>query len=391
LVGATWLALVPAVRAQEAADLDRVESALSDEQGRATRLQNKEAALDSQVERLQNDLVSAARRAQDGEEQIAGIETTLATIEESVAAKSADLAGRRVQLGRTLAALERLSLQPPQALLLSPERPVDVARTALLLRRMVPAVAARAADLRRELADLAQLRAEILDRRTALAAATAALTAERERIARLIERKLSLQDAATEEQKAAEARIALLGRHAKDLQDLLARLKTQADAVAPRRVAATAPPAGDAALHYLRPAAIRSFEARPGALTLPARGTEVARFGDPAGAGEAKGLAFATRPNAQVVAPFDGQVMFRGPFRGYGEILIIEHGGGYHTLLAGLARTDVALGQWLLAGEPVGVMGPATNGNPELYFELRHDGQPIDPSPWLGLPDPKKE
>jgi len=84
-------------------------------------------------------------------------------------------------------------------------------------------------------------------------------------------------------------------------------------------------------------------------------------------------------------------VMFRGPFRGYGEILIIEHGGGYHTLLAGLARTDVALGQWLLAGEPVGIMGPASNGSPELYFELRHDGQPIDPSPWLGLPDPKKE
>jgi len=168
-----WLALVPAGRAQEPADLDRVESALREEQGRATRLQNKEAVLDTQVERLQNDLVSAARRAQDGEEQIAGIETTLATIEESVAAKSADLAGRRVQLGRTLAALERLSLQPPQALLLSPERPVDVARTALLLRTMVPTVAARARDLERELADLTQLRAEILERRTALAAATA--------------------------------------------------------------------------------------------------------------------------------------------------------------------------------------------------------------------------
>src|SRR5258707_5220470 len=131
VLAAAWLALAPAAHGEGAGDLDKVEKALRNEQLRAARLENKEAALDSEVERLQNDLVSAARRAQDGEDQIAGLESTLTTLVDSAAAKSADLAGRRAQLGRTLAALERLALQPPQALLLSPERPADTVRTAL--------------------------------------------------------------------------------------------------------------------------------------------------------------------------------------------------------------------------------------------------------------------
>nr|WP_242480579.1 peptidoglycan DD-metalloendopeptidase family protein [Rhodovibrio sodomensis] len=112
----------------------------------------------------------------------------------------------------------------------------------------------------------------------------------------------------------------------------------------------------------------------------------------------AKGIEIVTRPGAQVVAPYDGKVVYAGPFRGYGRILIIEHGGRYHSLLAGLERIDAVVGQWVLAGEPVGVMaGGATAGGtgaggqinppagrtPKLYVELRRTGQPINPLPWL--------
>ena len=81
--------------------------------------------------------------------------------------------------------------------------------------------------------------------------------------------------------------------------------------------------------------------------------------------------------------------MFAGPFRGYGELLIIDHGEGYHTLIAGVARIDGAVGQLLLAGEPVGVMGAPPEEKPELYIELRHDGEPIDPLPWLAATETK--
>jgi len=115
-------------------------------------------------------------------------------------------------------------------------------------------------------------------------------------------------------------------------------------------------------------------------------------FGVPDSTGSTgKGIEIETRPDAAVVAPFDGQILFRGPFRSYGEILIIQHDGGYHSLLAGLARSDAAVGQWVLAGEPVGVMGQSKDGNPKLYMELRRDGRPIDPAPWLGKSDSKVE
>ena len=81
--------------------------------------------------------------------------------------------------------------------------------------------------------------------------------------------------------------------------------------------------------------------------------------------------------------PFEGHIVFAGDFRGYGQLLIIEHGQGYHTLLSGMARIDGVLGQSLVAGEPVGIMGSPRNGKPSLYIELRRKGQPINPTPWM--------
>jgi septal ring factor EnvC (AmiA/AmiB activator) len=97
---------------------------------------------------------------------------------------------------------------------------------------------------------------------------------------------------------------------------------------------------------------------------------------------ETRGLEIEARKGAQVVAPYDGQIVFAGPFRSYGQILIIRHRGGYHSLVAGLSRIYVVNKQWVLAGEPVGVMGGRTAG-PRLYLEIRHKGRPINPLPWL--------
>ncbi len=134
-----------------------------------------------------------------------------------------------------------------------------------------------------------------------------------------------------------------------------------------------------------RPKSLRSFAAARGAMVFPASGRVSRRYGEAEGVGmSSKGLTIQTRSGAQVVAPFEGRVEFAGPFRGYGQILIIEHGDGYHSLLAGLDRIDGAVGQWLVAGEPVGVMkSGGGEAKPALYIELRHHGQPIDPGPWL--------
>ncbi len=133
------------------------------------------------------------------------------------------------------------------------------------------------------------------------------------------------------------------------------------------------------------------FEATKGSLPLPAQGKRLKRFGQADSvAGTLKGISLQTRGEARIIAPADGWVVYAGPFRSYGQLLIINVGGGYHVLLAGMGRIDVSLGQFVLAGEPVAVMGtssPTSQGNnensrPVLYVELRKDGRPIDPGPW---------
>ena len=126
-------------------------------------------------------------------------------------------------------------------------------------------------------------------------------------------------------------------------------------------------------------------------LTVPVRGEVVRLYGqegDLPGA-TSKGISIRSRAGAQVVAPFDGKIAYAGPFRGYGLILIIDHGERYHTILAGFDRIDAVVGQWVLAGEPVAQMGDPAGRNPELYLELRRTGQAINPLPWLATNDDK--
>ena len=125
-----------------------------------------------------------------------------------------------------------------------------------------------------------------------------------------------------------------------------------------------------------------AFFKSKGNLPLPVRGRVIQRYGDTTmGGGTAKGITMQTRQAAQVVSTFDGTVLFAGPFKDYGNLIIIEHDAGYHTLLSGLTRIDCAVGQSVLTGEPVGIMSAQ---KPEkLYIEFRQNGQPINPSEWF--------
>jgi septal ring factor EnvC (AmiA/AmiB activator) len=135
------------------------------------------------------------------------------------------------------------------------------------------------------------------------------------------------------------------------------------------------------------------FAEAKGLLSLPVTGVALRRFGEEDGNGGAeKGLTLATQPAATVTAPCDGWVVYAGPFRSYGQLLIINAGGGYHVVLSGMDRINVALGQFVLTGEPVGAMGsgetrvastaPSAVAQPTLYVEFRKDGISIDPTPW---------
>ncbi|MGH6939092.1 murein hydrolase activator EnvC family protein [Hypericibacter sp.] len=376
--------------AQDQDQLKQVEQALERDRARIDALQAQQTKITQEIAALQDRMVAAAKHAQDLETGLDEIAGTLATLEESLDTKEAELAGRRKQMDASLAALGWLALQPPAALLIGAERPLDRLRGALLLGSAVPALKTRMSDLRTSLAELGRLKQEIAQRRTALENESASLADENQDIAKMVTARQALASKTGAEQAAATKRVEKLAAEAKDLRDLLARLATLTAPAKPDIAldAGSASPDETQLAALPGPASRRPFPDPPSAIALPAAGTVLARFGDTLETGgKSQGVTFRTRSEAQVVAPFDGQVVFKGPFRGYGAILIIEHAGGYHSLLAGLGRIDVTLGQWVKEGEPVGQMGPVASGGPKLYVELRRGGQPIDPAPWLGIRD----
>jgi septal ring factor EnvC (AmiA/AmiB activator) len=256
-----------------------------------------------------------------------------------------------------------------------------------LLEQIYPRLAAHAERMRADLADLAALRETITAQRALAEETATALSTENETLATLAARQEELLAETAAERAESEARIAQLADEAEDLRDLIARLEET-------EPPASKPDADDEVQVASLPEApstdlepeMRAFPTVPGDLVMPVRGAIVIGYGGVTDAGEAsRGIYLATRPGAQVVVPFDGRVVFAGPFRGYGLILIVEHSDGYHSLLAGLGRVDARVGQWVLAGEPAGAMATGTEKDPELYVELRRAGQPIDPAPWLGI------
>lgn len=361
---------------KDSRQLQGVEAALRASQQKAASLAAAAAVLKNDMEALQARLVDRAAAAQQAEKELSQLQETLATLEEDRTAKAAELARGRQALVASLVALERLAMAPPDAVLVS-ENPLDLARGDLLLRLAVPELQRRVQGLQGEIGQLVLLGHEIDNRRTLARALASKLDNERQTIADLLQEKANLQAQTAAQASAADTRSAKLAAEAKDLRDLLDKLATQKQQETP-----SAP----------KPDGIRPFPTLAASLVAPVSGRIVSGFGAPDASGtSAKGILLETRPGAAVVAPFDGQILFRGPFRSYGEILIIQHSGGYHSLLAGLARSDVEVGQWVLAGEPVGEMGPSKDGNPKLYMELRRDGHPIDPAPWLGKSDRKLE
>lgn len=390
------LAWSGAALAQDPDDLETVQQELEESRKAAEDLARKAASLDREVQDLQASLIKAAADVQRREREVSEIESTLATLGESEAEKAAALKRGRADLSATLVALQRLSTLPRQALLFGPDSPIDMARSARLLGIVTPVLDARARALQSELNEMKELRQEMARRRDDLTGALAQLARDNQSLAALVAKKAGQRKSTLAETEATKQRLARLADQAKNLQDLISRLE-QTEAMTPSEPVATAPSDDEqvAALtpapmpRSEKPADLRAFPKDLKKLTAPANGRLVRKFGSATEtAGTMKGAEIETRPGAQIVATFDGQIVFEGPFRGYGQILIIEHGGGYHTVLAGLDRVVAEVGQWLKAGEPIGRMGASgrnedgtESGRPRLYVELRRDGQPFDPAP----------
>jgi len=378
--------------------------ALRNEQKKAAetteRLQREVEAIGEDRRKLSASLIETAGRVRMVEDRIAGSETRLQPLGDKERALRASLDKRRTAIAEVLAALQRMGRRPPPAIVVRPEDALEAVRSAILLGAVLPDMRNEAASLANDLADLVHLRADITAERTKLASDLAALSQERLRMAALISERQKRQAEVGTALDAERQRAGQLGRQIDNLKDLINKLEQQSQEARPVRPVARpsdtgANPAGTSGLG---PAI--AFASAKGLLPLPVNGVKTKGFGAPDGlGGSEKGMTIATRPGAQVTAPCDGWVVYAAPYRSYGQLLILNAGGGYHVLVAGMDRISVDVGQFVLTGEPVAVMGngaPTASvaavgaGPPGLYVEFRKDGVPIDPTPWWAVNDNEK-
>lgn len=356
------------------------------------------AATPDELDAVRRETVAAAREARSHEQTLAGLQHQIELIDRDAEARRRGLEESRPEQEQLLGALEFLARNPPDPATDS-ERvasPLDRARGELLLDVAIPGLRQQARALRGEFARIAALRRDIAPRQAAADSESRAIADARERIARLVTRRRELAQALLPADDGADARLTRLGREAKDPADLIRR----ADAATDRRdrelvsrARANAAKADAAAITEdtadpTRPRGLRPFDPPQSALLPPVSGT-ISQPLDGEGADSAKDALNLVAPAAaEVVAPFDGRVVYAGPFRDLGLVLIIRHGRGYHSLLSGLDRVDIEIDRWVVAGEPVGAM-PEGSGRP-LHFELRRDGRPVDPQPWLATSDAER-
>jgi septal ring factor EnvC (AmiA/AmiB activator) len=374
-----------------------IERAMESQRNRSDALARKADDIVRQTADLSRALVELAREARSLERRTANLRARLGAIGNLSRTKQRALEREHARLAKLLAALQRIARNPPEALLAYSTSPQDTLRSALLLKSVLPHIEAQASTLKSELQALRRLRNDAARRNAALTAATTRLTIKRRKVDHLITQKKALARATWAEQRRAKVAGAELAAKARSLRGLLRGIERDRElrqAKPPRRaVPAPRPPTAAPKNLNERPAKIRrklalglipSVSRARGRLTIPVVGRLVGRFGKKRTIGtRTKGLSFVTAADAQVIAPHGGHVVFAGPFRGYGQILIIDHGEGYHTLLSGLGRIDVAVNQRLLTGEPIGIMALSGKGKLRLYMELRRNGRPVDPLPWL--------
>ena len=286
-------------------------------------------------------------------------------------------------------ALQRISRLPPETIIAYPAGINDLIRTAILLRSAVPKIETQAARLREDIVALTATRKLIATRKSQLDNTGREFKNKRIILDKLIRRKANQHQRAISRRLAAALKIKSLSSKAKNLRDLFVNLEQDRKNQSSEKVRqgqfrpkvnkktnTTAPVA--------RPLSLKPFALSRGSLRYPAVGRISGRYGEIIQPGiTRKGITIKTRASAQVVAPHNGKVVFAGNFRGYGQLLIIDHGDGYHTLLAGMSRIDGIMGQYVLSGEPIGVMGTRKREGPSLYVELRRNSQPINPTPWL--------
>ncbi len=369
------------------------------------KLQAQATQINLELTSVNRKMIDAAKKIQQNERQLSQMELELEKLKEDLKTMEENFLAEDDNLIKTVSALQILALKPTEALFVQPLTPVEIIRSAILLRETVPFLEQTASSLRAELAKIAAKKQLIENKLGKIQKEKKLLQEKHRELGDLVRKKSKIRNSVEIKSEETKKEVLKLAEKAQDVRDLLNKIEAEKkerlrkeeerrkQEAVKRAKEQSKMLAEKKLLEQQRDSLIKSrpeiikktgvaFANAKGNLPMPAVGNVVAFYGEQKVKGvKNQGITIKTRNYAQVTAPFDGSVIFSGDFRGYGNLIIIEHGAGYVSLLAGLQEMDVEVGQMLLAGEPLGRM--PSNGDAKLYMEIRQDGQPVNPLNWL--------
>lgn len=360
------LAAVPAVAEKAPRDKETVSALLSQKQSEAAKLAKETKDIENEVDRLKKQLVGMSRDLRAAENELAETSQKLKELnhEKSVLAKQ--LYQEQGRMGGLVTAAQRFNRTSTPTMLVESD-PLEAARAARIMKSMIPAIHAKSAALQAKLETLSKLEQSIAGERSAKAKKLSSINAQEARLSEALEKRKSLYHQTEAERQKQQADIARLTKEAKTLDDLVQKINLP---IAKPGVPSKEP----------RTAGNKIDNKAPDMMFAPVVGSIRTSFGgtDDLGA-SSKGITYNARSGARVSTPLAGKVRFAGPFKKYKHILIIEHAGGYHSLIAGLGQVDTIVGASLAAGEPVGSVADTNTEEHPVYYELRHNGAPVNP------------
>ena len=369
-----------------------VEARLSQEKKKAQALKSEVKKIESELKSQKKDIISIARKVKKNEQDLILLERRITTQKAEQVKIEERFNQDRGSIADLVLGLERMRRIPPEAMIARPGAPLETAQSAMLLQSILPNIYGRAEALKADLDKLNTIITDLETHQKEAQATAKTLKKNQDKLTTLMNSREKKYARATKNVKTQQVALNKIAKEAVTLKDLMAKLEKKQQAENKRRKAqiARAKKAtqdSKAKVQQASVSAAKTYKKTPipkaGAAQLPISGLIKVNYGarDDIGA-VSKGLNIEGLAGAIVVAPMGGLIEYAGPFRGYGNLIIIKHQNKYHSLVAGLERISTDVGRAVSAGEPLGYMNNLdSDGNkPSLYYELRYNGHPVNPS-----------
>lgn len=365
------------VYAQTSGDVEALTKKEQAAREKAEALESERKKVRKDVSSLKKTLAKTARQTQNIETNLTALEQETANLSARALSLTAQIEADQAQYEELLAALQRLESSPPPTLALTPRNAKRAADAGFLMATLSNQLKTRAEALSLNLTALDVTKSQLALKKSDLSATRAKLQSEMKIVNAGLASKAELEAKLSDEKKAAAAEAERLAAESKTLLELIAKLESEAAKVVPRTKPGLKP-----APKFVLPEGTKRFAEAKGGMVQPVSGRLLKNYGR----GE-KGLTYSGRASGQVIAPYAGRVEFSGPFKNYDNVVILNVGDGYFVLLTGLNELYIDAGDTVRRGEPVGKL-PAKSGA-ELYIELRRNGSPVNPKPWMASQDVK--